>query len=180
MDVYKFLALALSVTVLQACGGGGGGGASATLPPANKMDEAEKKQITQVTDTGNNLTQANREVSYSDGKQIIKTTQADGTVTTKVNNAVNNTVSWSADHLTKTTTYQFADGSQHPVSLKIEPELTNPKLTASVYPDNWQTGNLANIQKPLVSEKFRTFGDGFKEVIENGTTEKPFLQSTLN
>jgi hypothetical protein len=180
MDVYKFLALALSVTVLQACGGGGGGGASATLPPANKMDEAEKNQIPQEIDTGNNLTQANREISYSDGQQTIKTTQADGTVRTQVNNAVNNTVSWSADHLTKTTTYQFADGSQHPVSLKIEPELTNPKLTASVYPDNWQTGNLANIQKPLVSEKFRTFGDGFKEVIENGTTEKPFLQTTLS
>lgn len=101
--MYKTLALALFVTVLQACGGGGGGGASATLPPANKMDEAEKKQIKQVTE---------------------------------------------------------------------------PSFTAAVYPENWQTGDGTNVNKPLVSEKFRTFGDGSKEVIENGR-EKPFLQTTI-
>ena len=68
MDVYKNLALALVVTLLQACGGGGGGGASATLPPANKMDDAMMRPAESVL--GQNRVGVRRKVTIRKEQQL--------------------------------------------------------------------------------------------------------------
>ena len=89
-------------------------------------------------------------------------------------------VDWSADHVTKTVTYVFADGTENTVKLTVNPVDQNPVLSISAsYPANWTSGDGSAVVLPLVTAKSKNYGDGCVEIYENGTSEKPFLQSTL-
>jgi len=143
------------VLVLVACGGSGGGGGttSATLGPVKK-DEQTAPPI---------LKGLNNAEDSQDR-----------------DNAASNRVSWSADHMTKTVTYVFADGTENTVKLTVNPVEQNPALTRSAsYPANWTSGDGSAVVPPLVMARSKNYGDGFVEVYENGAPEKPFLQSSL-
>ena len=89
-------------------------------------------------------------------------------------------VDWSADHVTKTVTYVFPDGTENIVKLTVNPVEQNPALTRSAsYPANWTNADGSAVVPPLVTARSKNYGDGFVEVYENGTSEKPFLQSSL-
>jgi hypothetical protein len=111
MDVYKFLALALSVTVLQACGGGGGGGASATLPPANKTvevieDGTNEKPFLQTTLSALNASDPNAVV------QTGSTNTSSGVNTGVSNSSVIYDLRWGTpDTLGPGYASQYSNGS---------------------------------------------------------------------
>ena len=155
MNAFFWLACQLlPLLLLLACAGGGGSGGAttATLGPVKK-DE-------QVTPP--------------------KTTDPGGAVQLIQNHAQSNEITWSADHLTKTVTYVFPDGSRNTLSVTVNPVEQTPALSRSAsYPSNWANGDGSDVVTPLVTARTKTYGDGFVEVVEAGTVTKPFLQSTL-
>jgi hypothetical protein len=147
--------LLMPTVVLVACGGGGGGGGttSATLGPVKKDEQTAPPILKGLN---------NPEDSQDRDK------------------AASNSVSWSADHVTKTVTYVFPDGTENTVKLTVNPVEQNPALTRSAsYPANWTSGDGSAVVPPLVMARSKNYGDGFVEVYENGAPEKPFLQSSL-
>jgi len=126
----------------------GGGGSSTTLGPI-------------VVSTQYSL--GSQTVTYSDGS-------------TKTNTAVSAPVTWASDHITKTTTYTFADGGTNPVVTTVGPSTSNPTFSSAVYPSNWTT--TGTVTKPSVSTSTVTYGDGYS-FVQDGTSAKPFWQSTL-
>jgi hemolysin activation/secretion protein len=92
--------------------------------------------------------------AYRGGKQTYVVTFADGTTTTVTEKAVSEEVSWSADHLTKTTKYQFSDGSKHAESQTVE-GVTRPPS----YKGNKQT---------VVTD----YGDGTSSKVVNTATNE--------
>lgn len=59
--------------------------------------------------------------TYKNGVQEINYTYTDGSLKTKNFKAVSTVVTWSKDHITRHTKYQFQDGSTYKESEKIEP-----------------------------------------------------------
>jgi hypothetical protein len=116
--------------------------------------------------------------SYSAGIQSIATTYGDGYVTNTTNTATSSPVSWASDHITKTITYNFADGTSNPVVSTVAPSVSTPSLTAAVYPSNWTS--TGTVTPPRVSSLATTYGDGYVSTSENGTFSKPFNQTTLS
>ena len=191
-------------------GGGGGGSTSATLGPVKKdelvtppvSNELSKSKDPPSVDTppvkvddpavakvdppaptdnpNNGVVTTDKVVTYADGIQTIKITSSNGSVQTTQNPAKSKIVDWSADHVTKTVTYVFADGTENTVKLTVNPVDQTPVLSRSAsYPANWTSGDGSAVVLPLVTAKSKNYGDGFVEIYENGTSEKPFLQSTL-
>jgi hypothetical protein len=115
---------------------------------------------------------------YSAGMQSIVTTYGNGYVTTATNTATSSPVSWASDHITKTITYNFADGTSNPVVSTVAPSVSTPTLTAAVYPSNWTSTGTVTL--PRVSSLATTYGDGYVLTSENGTLSKPFNQTTLS
>ena len=115
--------------------------------------------------------------TYSGNTQTIVTTYGDGTSATATNNATASAVTWAADHITKTTTYTFANGGTNPVVTTVQGTVSTPVLAAAVYPANWTT--VGTVIAPLVSSVSTTYGDGFVSTSQDGTSAKPFLQTTL-
>jgi hypothetical protein len=115
---------------------------------------------------------------YSAGMQSIVTTYGNGYVTTATNTATSSPVSWASDHITKTITYNFADGTSNPVVSTVAPSVSTPTLTAAVYPSNWTSTGTVTL--PRVSSLATTYGDGYVLTTENGTLSKPFNQTTLS
>ena len=70
---------------------------------------------------------------YSASAQTVTTAYGDGYSTTVNNTAVSNSISWAADHTTKTTTYTFADSETNPVVTIVNPS------SATTYSGNTQT-----------------------------------------
>ena len=139
--VQRLPIIAVVLVLAACGGGGGGGSSSATLgpvkkdepvtppvsnelskskdppsvvtPPAKVDDPAVAKVDPPApTDNPNNgVVTTDKVVTYADGIQTIKITLTNGSVQSTQNPADSNTVSWSADHVTKTVTYVFADGT---------------------------------------------------------------------
>jgi hypothetical protein len=146
----KFIALIATAFFLTACGGGGGGGGSSYLAPS----------VVNTTYSGNTQTK----------------TYSDGSTTNSV--ATSSTASYASDHVTRTTVYSYVDGGSNSVVDTVAPTLTVPTFTASVYSSNWTTSG--TVTAPTVSAKNNVYGDGFISAIEDGSSSKPFAQSTLS
>ena len=115
--------------------------------------------------------------TYAAGVQTIVTTYGDGTTSTATNNSTSSAVTWAADHVTKTTTYTFANGATNPVVSTVAGTVSTPALTPAVYPANWTT--TGTVTGPSVSSRSTTFGDGYVSTAQDGTSSLPFLQTTL-
>ncbi len=115
--------------------------------------------------------------TYSGGTQTIVTTYGDGTKATVNNTAASAPVTWGTDHVTKTTTYTFANGATNPVVNTVNPTSTTPTLAPASYPANWTTNG--TVTGPNVSSFTTTYGDGYVSTVQDGTSSKPFLQATL-
>lgn len=152
----KFFRLHLLFVKVLACsaaalitGCGGGGGGSVTIPSVTS-------------------------VAYSGQNQIkIYTTGAQQSFS-----PVSSAIAWASDHVTRTTTYTYADGATNPVVATVPGATSSPALTAAVYPSNWTT--TGTVTAPAVSSVATTYGDGYTTTDEAGTTAKPFLQTTLS
>ena len=55
---------------------------------------------------------------------------------------------------------------------------STPTLTASNYPGNWTT--VGTVTPPSVSSKTETYSDGSTVILEDGSSSKPFSQTTLS
>lgn len=146
----KSLLLIFSIILFYGCAGGGGGGSAGG---------ASGPTVTSTTYSGNTQTK-----TYSDG-------------TTVTNSATGSSVSWASDHETRTTVYSYADGGSNSVVDTVNPTVSTPTLTAAIYPSNWTT--TGSVTAPNVTAKINTYGDGFVSTVEDGTSSKPFTQSTL-
>jgi hypothetical protein len=89
--------------------------------------------------------------------------------------------SWASDHVTRTTTYTYTYGNPVTVSEHVDPTDVAPSLTNAKYPSNWATGNTTNaVVAPQTSPFKSVYGDGATNLIyQDGSTSKPFSQSTL-
>jgi len=116
--------------------------------------------------------------TYSGNTQTIVTTYGDGTNSTANNIATSNAVTWAADHITKTTTYSFANGGTNAVISTVAPTTTNPTFTAANYPSNWTTTGVV-VTPPSVTSSTVTYGDDYS-FVQDGTAGKSFWQSTLS
>ena len=112
------------VTATAILAGCGGGGTSATLGPT-------VTSVTYAADT--------QRISYSDG-------------TTTNNTATSSAVTWGSDHVTKTTTYTFANGGTNAVVATVPGVAGTP-----TYSGNTQT---------IVT----TYGDGTSSTANNTAT----------
>ena len=117
----------VAMLILSACGGGGGGGSPSYNAPT----------ITGTSYNGNQQT-----ISYSNG-------------TTATNTATSAPVTWASDHITKTTTYTFANGGTNSVVTTVQPTVGSP-----TYNTNTQT---------IVT----TYGDGYTTTATNTATSTP-------
>jgi hypothetical protein len=130
--------------------GGGGGGGSSYVAPS----------VVNTSYSGNTQTK-----TYSDG-------------TTVTNTASSSTASYASDHVTRTTVYSYADGGSNSVVDTVNPTISTPTLTAAIYPSDWTT--TGTVTAPTVSAKNNVYGDGYISAIEDGSSSKPFAQSTLS
>jgi hypothetical protein len=104
--------------------------------------------------------------TYAAGVQTIVTTYGDGTTATATNNSTSAPVTWANDHVTKTTTYTFANGGTNPVATTVAGTVSGAI-----------SSNLNGVVS--VSPLVTTYGDGFVLTAEDGTSTKPFTQTTL-
>ena len=111
--------------------------------------------------------------SYKDGLQTITDNKGAAPKTATVQGVV----TWSSDHLTKTTTYSFADGTQNPILTTVLPTQQGVAYTAPSYTNLSTTGA---VTKPSVTPLTNLYGDGTTITLEAGTTSSPFNQSTLS
>jgi hypothetical protein len=130
--------------------GGGGGGGSSYVAPS----------VVNTSYSGNTQTK-----TYSDG-------------TTVTNTASSSTASYASDHVTRTTVYSYADGGNNSVVDTVNPTISTPTLTAAIYPSDWTT--TGTVTAPTVSAKNNVYGDGYVSAIEDGSSSRPFAQSTLS
>jgi hypothetical protein len=86
-------------------------------------------------------------------------------------------VTWASDHVTRTTTYTYADGGTNAVVATVAGTKSTPVLTASVYPSNWTS--TGTVTAPSASSVTITYGDGTVTTKQEGTTALPFDQTTL-
>ena len=216
MKTYKVALLTLITILVVGCGGGGGGGGGGTSyvapsvtsttysGPVQTIHYSDGSAVTNnassssaswasdhVTKT-TSYTYANGGAntavetvtptagtpSYSINTQTITSTYGDGYTSTATNTATSSPITWASDHITKTTTYTFANGGTNPVIDTVNATVSTPSLTAAVYPGNWTT--TGTVTAPSVSAKNNIYGDGYTSAVENGTSGKPFLQTTLS
>ena len=116
--------------------------------------------------------------SYSGSTQTIVTTYGDATTSTATNAAVSNVIIWASDHVTRTTTYTYADGGSNAVVATVAGTTSTPVLTASVYSSDWTTTGV--VTAPSTSSVTITYGDGTVTTTQAGTTALPFDQTTLS
>jgi hypothetical protein len=115
--------------------------------------------------------------TYNVGAETVVTTYGDGTKTTVTNNSTSAPVTWASDHITKTITYTFADGTTNSVSSTQQPTQAGVILTPANYPSNWTT--TGTVLKPSVSSLVNQYGDGTVSTLEAGTLSSPFNEATL-
>jgi len=137
--------------VLTACAGGGGGSNVVVTPSP--------------TVTSRTYSTNQEVVNYSNGTSVTNT-------------ATSAPVTWASDHITKTITYTFADATTNPVVSTVASTASTPTLTAAFYPNDWTT--TGTVTAPSVSSLTSTYGDGYVSTSENGSSSKPFNQTTLS
>jgi hypothetical protein len=177
--------MTLAVISLFGCAGGGGGpqGPSITSQSVTwGADHVTRTTVSTYSD-GTSTTQVatiepTETPTYSGNQQTIVTTYGDGTTATATNTATSSAVTWGADHVTRTTTYTFANGGTNPVVETVPGTNSTPTLTAATYPANWTTVGV--VTPPSVSSKVTTYGDGHTVTVEDGSSPLPFLQTTLS
>jgi hypothetical protein len=157
-----------------------------TVPPT-VTDSWAADHITKTTLTtyGNGKTSTAKTIvpgtigtpTYNNNIKTVITTYGDGTSSTATFTASGSSVSWATDHITKTTTYTYASGGSNNVVTTHNPTISTPALTNAVYPGDWTT--TGTVTPPNVSSKTTTYSDGYTSV-EDGTSSKPFLQTTLS
>jgi hypothetical protein len=127
MNLINKVLLVFATLLLVACGGGGGGGSSSGGP-----------SVTGIT--------------YSSNTQIIS--YSNGTITT--NTATGSSEAWASDHVTKTTTYTFANGGTNAVT-EMVPGTTTYSYSGTVetatttYGDGYTAASTANPSSSSVS-----------------------------
>ncbi len=105
--------------------------------------------------------------TYSGSTQSIVTTYGDGFSATANNAATSSPVSWASDHITKTITHTFANGGTNPVVSTEQGVTSGAALSTS-----------AGINS--TSSLTTRYGDGHAQVLQDGSTQKPFQQNTLS
>ena len=70
--------------------------------------------------------------TYGGSVQTIVTTYGDGATSTATNSATSNAVSWATDHVTRTTTYAFANGGINAVVATVPGTPGTPGYSGSV------------------------------------------------
>jgi len=115
--------------------------------------------------------------TYNVGVETVLTTYGDGTRATVVNNSTSAPVTWASDHITKTITYTFADGTKNPVVSTQLPSQSGGSYSASIYPSNWTSTGVV-VTKPVTSAINFTYGDGFVNT-QSGTVSSPFDENLL-
>ena len=127
MKTYKVALLTLITILVVGCGGGGGGGGTSYVAPS----------VTSTTYSGSVQT-----IHYSDGSAVT-------------NNASSSSASWASDHVTKTTSYTYANGGANTAVETVTPTAGTPS-----YSINTQT---------ITS----TYGDGYTSTATNTATSSP-------
>ena len=92
----------------------------------------------------------NDNITYKDGTQTIHTKYLDGTSFQTVNKSIGTpVVTWGSDHITKTTTYYFADGTSNPVVSTVQPKISvsyalDKQTISTTYGDGYSTSQTNN------------------------------------
>jgi hypothetical protein len=115
--------------------------------------------------------------TYSGSTETTTITFPSGHIETSTATATGSSISWAGDHVTKTTTYTYASGGSNSVTSTVNPTYNTVSLTAA----DWITNrpNVSLVIPPSTSAKVATYGDGHTATVEDGTSSKPFAQSTL-
>jgi len=101
--------------------------------------------------------QLNDNVTYKDGTQTITTKYLDGTSFQTVKKSIGTpVVTWGSDHINKTTTYTFADGTSHSVSSKVQPTSSttyavDKQTVSTLYGDGYSTSQTNNATGNVVT-----------------------------
>lgn len=148
------ISILISLTIFGCAGGGGGGGVTST------------GAVTSKTALG----------GFYDSHQVTKT-YANGTSAT-LSPVSGPVTTWGANHITRTDTYTYSDGDTASWSLDFAPTTSTATLTAASYAADWATTGA--VTAPSVSAVASTYGDGYVSTSQNGTSSKPFLQTTLS
>jgi len=149
----KITLIATLLALLTACAGGGGGG-SASAPYL-------------LSSTGQG--------TFYGSHQLLKTYSNGQTSTLNPNSGPATT--WSVDHITRTDTYSYSDGSTASWDLVVQPTSTIPSINLASYSPDWTT--TGSVTPPNVGNITNTYGDGYTST-QDGTALKPFLQTNLS
>ena len=90
------------------------------------------------------------------------------------------TVTWANNNITKTTVKVFGNGERHFSVENVQPIESTVQYSDAIYPSTWASGNGGVVTPPDVSDRLKVYGNGHIEVLENGSSSLPFLQSTLS
>jgi hypothetical protein len=115
--------------------------------------------------------------TYSAGVETYTLTYGDGYKPTITANSTSAPVTWGTDHITKTITYTFADGTTNAVVSTQQPNQSGGSYSASIYPSNWSSTGVV-VTKPVTSPIKFTYGDGFVNT-QSGTVSSPFDENLL-
>ena len=106
--------------------------------------------------------------AYKDDREIIKVTYGDGFVEELVELAIDKKITWANDHISKTTTYFFPDGTSNSVSSTLEKEEIskvykgNLQTFTYLYPDGTKTA----LTRKAISEKVTWADDHVTKTVE--------------
>ncbi len=106
--------------------------------------------------------------AYKDDREIIKVTYGDGFVEELVELAIDKKINWASDHLSKTTTYLFPDGTTNSSSATLEKEEIskvykgNLQTFTYLYPDGTKTA----LSRKAISEKVTWADDHVTKTVE--------------
>jgi len=106
--------------------------------------------------------------AYKDDREIIKVTYGDGFVDELVELAIDKKITWANDHISKTTTYFFPDGTSNSVSSTLEKEeiskvyKSNLQTFTYLYPDGTKTA----LTRKAISEKVTWADDHVTKTVE--------------
>jgi hypothetical protein len=90
------------------------------------------------------------------------------------------TVTWASNNITKTTVTVFGNGIRNTSVINVQPTESTVQYSDAIYPSTWASGNGGVVTPPDVSDRLKVYGTGHIEVLENGSSSLPFLQSTLS
>ena len=111
--------------------------------------------------------------TYSGSVETVKYTNGSSATF----NSTSAPVTWASDHITKTITYNFADGTRNAVVSSQQPNQSGGSYSTSIYPSNWTSTGIV-VTKPVTSPISFTYGDGFVNT-QSGTVSSPFDENLL-